>query len=161
MKMLAVCAMTALLTVSSASAFAQPPAEIAQSILKAANQASNKGALEDAARLYETAIVADPGSVEAYVGLGKMQAALERPKSAKRYFETAVKIDPNSLVALEAQATHDIALGDLSAAEKNINRLKRLCVNGCEALSTVLKAYDGALEENRARVLGEGAADGR
>lgn len=146
-----------LLGTASVSAQAQPPAQVAQSIVKAAQEAQKKEELEAAARLYETAIVANPASVKAYVGLGKTQAALERPKAAKRYFATAVKIDPNNLEALEAQSSHQIALGDLMNAEKNINRLKRLCVNGCSELSSVLKAYEKALEENRTRVLGDGA----
>ncbi|MEM7568320.1 MAG: tetratricopeptide repeat protein [Pseudomonadota bacterium] len=142
------------------SATAKPPVQLSQDIVSAAQKASQDGDLEEAARLYEAAIVADPASVSAYVGLGKTQAALKRPKSAKRYFQTAVKIDPNNLGALEAQSVHYIALGDLMQAEKNINRLRRLCVNGCEALSSVLKAYDQALEQTRTRVLGEGP-DGR
>lgn len=139
---------------------AKPPLQLSQEIIAAADKARDDGDLEGAARLYESAIVADPASVSAYVGLGRTQAALKRPKSAKRYFETAVKIDPNNLTALEAQSVHYIGLGDLMAAEKNINRLKRLCVNGCEALSSVLKSYDAALEETRTRVLG-GGPDGR
>lgn len=136
---------------------AQPPAQLGETIVQAADEATKKEDLEAAARLYEAAIVANPASVKAYVGLGKAQAALDRPKAAKRYFETAVKIDPNNLKALEAQSNHQIALGDLMNAEKNINRLKRLCVNGCAELSSVLKAYDKALDEKRTRVLGEGA----
>ncbi|MEM9287336.1 MAG: tetratricopeptide repeat protein [Pseudomonadota bacterium] len=143
-----------------AQGLAKPPAQLAEQILSEAAKIEKSGDLEGAARLYETAIIADPASAEAYVGLGKTQAALDRPKAAKRYFATAVKIDPNNLTALEAQSVHLIGLGDLMAAEKNINRLKRLCVNGCEALSSVLKSYDSALEETRTRVLGKGA-DGR
>ncbi|MEO0412967.1 MAG: tetratricopeptide repeat protein [Pseudomonadota bacterium] len=142
------------------SVAAKPPVQISQQMVSEAEKTSKNGDLEGAARLYEAAIVADPASVDAYVGLGQTQAALKRPKSAKRYFETAVKIDPNNLSALEAQSVHLITLGDLSEAERNINRLRRLCVNGCTELSTVLKAYDTALEETRTRVLGSGP-DGR
>jgi len=143
------------LTYLSISAYAQAPSDLTSGIIKAAQAAEAKEDLEGAARLYESAIVSNPASVEAYVGLGKAQAALERPQAAKRYFATAVKIDPNDLSALEAQSTHMIALGDLTSAEKNINRLKRLCVNGCSQLSAVLNAYEKALEEKRSRVLGE------
>lgn len=156
-KMLAGVAVVAALSASPITAQAQPPAQISQSIVKAAQDAVKKDDLEGAARLYETAIVANPASVDAYVGLGKAQAALKRPNAATRYFDTAVKIDPNSLPALEAQSSHQITLGDLADAEKNINRLRRLCVNGCAELSTVLKSYEKALDANRARVLGEGA----
>lgn len=156
-KMLASAAIGAVLCAAPIAAHAQPPAQIAQAIVKAAQEAAKKEDLEGAARLYETAIVANPASVEAYVGLGKAQASLKRPNAASRYFETAVKIDPNSLPALEAQSSHQITLGDLTDAEKNINRLKRLCVNGCAELSSVLKAYEKALDAKRASVLGEGA----
>lgn len=145
------------LTLANMHAYAQPANKLANAIVAAAQNAAKSEDLEAAARLYEAAIVSNPASVAAYVGLGKTQAALARPQAAKRYFATAVKIDPNDLNALEAQSVHMITLGDLSDAEKNISRLKRLCADGCAQLSSVLKAYDKALEEKRSRVLGEGA----
>lgn len=63
---------------------------------------------------------------------------------AAGYYSRALSIDPDHLGALEYQGELFITLGDLTAANANLARLKSLCPGGCDELTKLENALAGA-----------------
>lgn len=128
--------------------------KISQELVKNGDMALNDGEAFEALHIFESALVSDPKNVSAYIGLGRAHAALDRKKTAMDYYALALDIDPNSTYALELQSLGFLEEGKITAAERNLTRLKRLCAKGCEALEHVDHALGETLKKTQEAILG-------
>lgn len=60
------------------------------------------------------------------------------------HYEKALAIDPDHKGALEYQGEMYLQMGNRTAAEANLARLRKICFLGCEALDDLEKALAGA-----------------
>lgn len=127
--------------------------KISQALSVNGSEALAEGEALKAMQHFESALVSNPKNASAYVGLGRAHAAVDRRKTAMNYYAVALEIDPNNKGALEYQSLGFLDQGKISAAERNINRLKRLCAAGCAALEHVETALDAYLQKTQDAIL--------
>jgi tetratricopeptide (TPR) repeat protein len=72
--------------------------------------------LDEALPCYEMALQLDDGVIGAYVGLGLIQAACNRPFEAATYFQNALRLDPGCVAALINLGTMWRRVGQREAA---------------------------------------------
>lgn len=111
-----------------------------------AADAMDRGDFLRAQKLYETAIVANPGNAGAFTGLGEAHQARDEIRFARKYYRIALSIDPADRHALSALAQLDLEAGNRAGAEAGLRKLRAFCP---------------ACEETRklSRALGSGASD--
>lgn len=127
--------------------------QISQELVKSGDMALAEGEAFDALHIFESALVSDPKNAQAYVGMGQAHAALDRKKTAMDYYGTALEVDPNNTKALELQSLGYLEQGKITAAERNLTRLQRLCTQGCAALEHVNDALDETLRKTQEAIL--------
>ena len=114
------------------------------------------GRAKEAVALYERALVANPASVPALVGLAQAYEALDDLPSGLKFYRIALVVDPTHRRALLLQGLAFIESGDTDRAAENRDKLARLCKDGCAALDRlseeitkadkdILAAADGQL----------------
>lgn len=96
--------------------------------------AAKAGSKEDAAGLYETALAVDPRNKQAYIALARLVSGQGLSGKSIRYYDEALEIDPNDMTALSEQADVMVSKGGLSAARKNLARLKAICRTDCSVV---------------------------
>lgn len=111
-----------------------------------AADAMDRGDFLKAQKLYETAVVANPGNARAFTGLGEAHQARNELKFARKYYRIALSIDPADRHALSALAQLDLEAGNRAGAEAGLRKLRAFC-----------PACEETLE--LARALGSGAAN--
>ncbi len=115
----------------------------ARSLLDEGRASLAAGDAKKALRAFETALVADPGSVAAMVAIGKAHEAMGQRALGLSYYRRALTIDPANRQALAAEALAFLAADRLEEAEKNVARLERLCAaKGCPELARVRAAIE-------------------
>ncbi len=97
---------------------------------------------DDAQLLFERAIVANPANVDALIGLGQAHERKGAVGKGLKYYRQALEIEPNDQGALEKQALAFLKRDMADRAEDNRDKLARLCMSGCEALSKVTTAIE-------------------
>lgn len=143
---LIVLVMTMALSVASNAQTAEKYHKISESYVEQASQALNAGNAADAQALYERALVANPSSVAALVGLGRAHTAQGRTGRGLKYYRFALEVTPNNKPALVEQSLAFLKKGNIDRATSNQMVLERLCSDGCAELSAV----NAAIEEFRA-----------
>lgn len=99
--------------------------------------------------LYEQAIVANPQSPDAFVGLGQTHVTLGNVALSLKYFGVALEIDPVHLGALEGQALVYLSQDEVSDAEDMLVKIKRICGDEvCDERKSVTDAIAAYLEEH-------------
>ena len=93
--------------------------------------ALEKNQTDDARRLLEQAVTANPHNAMAYSYLGLAAQRAGDTERAKKYFSLALDIDPNELHALSWGGQADLSSADLDGAQAKLQRLARLCGPGC------------------------------
>ncbi len=111
--------------------------EVSKALVEQADAALSTGAYDDAKELYERALVANPKNGTAYVGLGQVYEGLDRVGRGLRFYRKALEIEPNDTGALRLQALAFLRRGLINRANKNRDRLARICGDGCRALDDV------------------------
>ncbi len=139
-------AMAALMGAPAAGAVDARSANASLTIAAKASAAMDRGDFLAAQKLYETAVVADPGNASAYTGLGMAHQARKEPKFARKYYLIALSIDPSDPRALSRLAHLDLEAGNRTSAEEGLRKLRAFCA-GC------------AETQELARALGLGAAN--
>ena len=129
--------------------------QISQELVKNGGVVLAEGEAFDALHIFESALVSDPKNASAYVGLGQAHAALDRKKTAMDYYGAALDVDPNNTKALELQSLGFLEQGKITAAERNLTRLQRLCSEGCASLEHVNDAIDETLRRTQESILSE------
>ena len=110
----------------------------------------------DTARaLFERALVANPKSVEALVGLGRAHFAQEHKTAAAKFYTTALAINPDSLPALLGAGLADLSLDRKDVAQKRQERLLRLCGASCAEYRQLREAVLAYEPQQEARVNGK------
>lgn len=105
----------------------------------------------EALEMFESALVANPGSVDALIALGDAYHAIERGDRSLRYYRQALQIAPNNRAALKAEALALIADGDMEGARTNLDRLRRVCGEaGCEEIGQIEKMLADAEADSEA-----------
>jgi len=136
----------ALLVASSPSALPttspQPLyAAAADTLIEKGRQAQTKENYYEALTAFESALVADPGSVEALVAIGETHESLGKRSVGLSYYRRALTLDPNNLNALKRESLALISGGEIEGAENNLDRLRRICgETECGALADVQQA---------------------
>ena len=98
-----------------------------EALLKVGRAALEKGDVKTAREELQEAIVAHPGNAEAHTLLGVVYERDGNDRLARRAWDTALAIEPEELGALQLQGVSRLKSGDLETAERNLERLTRLC----------------------------------
>ncbi|WP_201240727.1 tetratricopeptide repeat protein [Rhodothalassium salexigens] len=123
-------------------------------LVEAAEAASAAGRTDDARLRYEQALVADPRSVAALVGLGRLNATAGQGEAALRLFDRALALDPVNVTVLAAKIEAQMTLRDLDGAHATLDRLDTLCArldDDCGRLAPMRRALDAARIDDTAR----------
>jgi len=140
----AVCLAAALLApagIVSASDPAVTYSSAAQILLERGQAALEAEKHYDALTFFESALVADPGSLDAMVAIGRAHEALGQRATGLAYYRRALVVDPNHMDALKSESLALLAEGELDKAQSNRERLQRICgEEGCDALAEVSRA---------------------
>jgi len=158
------------LAVSAALAFSGPVLAKAPSVnatssrlMQQANNLLAQNQLNEAADLYESALVADPRNSNAFIGLGRTYEQLGMTGRAISYYRKALNINPNDLTALEASGMALIAKGSLAKAQETLDRMRRVCPKGCVQAERLANALGSAQAKSTAtrpgRVAAQSGAD--
>lgn len=114
---------------------------------------------ETARALFERALVANPKSVEALVGLGRAHFVQEHKTAASKFYNTALAINPDSLEALLGAGLADLSLDRKDEAKKRQERLLRLCGAECTEYRELREAVLAYEPQQEARVKQSEAAE--
>jgi len=139
-----------LIVMSSASLSKRADYEIdARSVdlVKRGDIAVSAGNSDEAAGLYETALAVDPRNRNAYVALARLMDRNGLKGKSIRFYNEALEIDPNDLTTLSEQANVMVEKGAITAAKKNLARLRTLCRSRCAQIDTLASAIDKAGDE--------------
>lgn len=150
------------LAISAALAFSGPVLAKAPSVnatssrlMQQGNDLMSQNRADEAADLYEAALVADPRNSNAFIGLGRVYEQMGLTGRAISYYRKALAINPNDVTALEASGMALIAKGNLSMAQDTLDRLRRVCRKGCvqaERLANALGSAQAKSTAKRSRV---------
>lgn len=111
-------------------------ASLANIYFDIANEKQDNNSFNKARELYKKALEVKPNDVETQTDLG-LTYLMEKPadeKSAVAAFEKSLKIDPKHEKTLQNMIQAQIGIGNLTAAEQFLNRLKEVNPNN-EAIS--------------------------
>lgn len=126
--------------------------QASESLLENGYKALEENKLSDALTMFESALVANPGNVEALVAIGRTHEALGQRSTGLGYYRRALTVEPENRAALAAESLAFLADHGLIKAEENRDRLKRLCArDGCPELQEVdaaIKAYKAKTAED-------------
>ncbi|MGI2033912.1 tetratricopeptide repeat protein [Rhizobium panacihumi] len=92
------------------------------------------------------ALTASVKHADLYNLLGFANRKLKRYDAAAKWYKEALYYAPDHRPALEYQGELFIALGDLDAAQANLDLLTLFCPNGCAEKDTLAKAIASAGE---------------
>lgn len=109
--------------------------------------AAKAGEEQSAAGFYETALAVDPRNRNAYVALARLMSRLDLKGKSIRYYNEALEIDPNDLTTLAEQSDVMVTKGAVTAAKKNLARMRILCRSDCGRLDKLAAAIDSAQEQ--------------
>jgi len=121
----------------------------ADSLLEAGRKALAEERYYDALTAFESALVADPGSVEAMIVIGQTHEALGQRSVGLSYYRRALMLEPNNRKALETESLALLLEDRFDAAKRNVERLRRICgEEKCAALTVVEQAIADYKAEN-------------
>lgn len=132
---------------------------LARDLVRDGKEALTMEDAEAARALFERALVANPASVTALIGLGRAYEAQDKVPVSLKYYRHALKIEPNSLEALEAQSLAFLKRGLFDEADLNRAKLERLCRAGCPALTSVSTALTDFLSQKADASEAQGASE--
>ena len=110
--------------------------------LQDAQDAIDKSDFDKAIMMLEDILSFEPEDADALNLLGFSLRSADRNEEAMEKYQEALAVDPDHQGALEYQGELFLKMGDQAAAEANLERLKGLCPEGCEALATLETAIE-------------------
>lgn len=128
----------------SPMASAKPTLGAAAPLIDQGNLALAANKPTEALDFFESAAAAEPNNATPYLGIAKAYEQLGLHGRALRYYREVLTINPNDIEALQNQALGMIARGKIDKAQANLERLKKICVKGCPAITTVTTALSKA-----------------
>lgn len=104
------------------------------------------GRVDEAITAFEQAMVANPGNVEVYIGLGEAYYRAGSFGFSARYYGNALQLDPINRRALEGQGLAWLAMESPERARENLEKLRTVCgEQPCEEaarLGEEIEVYD-------------------
>ena len=98
------------------------------------------GRYDKAIQHLKEVVTREPRNVDAYNYLGFSYRKTGNLELAAASYRLVFSIDPNHKGALEYQGELFLILGDLSAAQRNLARLEKLCPTTCKELAELKRA---------------------
>lgn len=125
-------------------------AAASQRLLEKGREALSAEKYRDALSYFESALVADPGSVKALVAIGRAHEALDQKDAGLAYYGRALELAPNNRRALERESLALLDQGELEKAETNLDRLEMVCKerDSCPERETVAEAIEAYKAEH-------------
>ena len=136
---------TLVLSISSAEAISDKYKSVSDNLTADAEQVLLQGKAEEADRLLNLALTANPGNAKAFVLKGQAQRKLDNKDEGLRLIGVGLDIEPGDQKALKLQGDAALDVGNLELAEKALNRLRTVCAAPCEAANDL----SAALEKSR------------
>lgn len=84
--------------------------------------------------------VEDSNDVRVLTYIGFSLRNLGRIEDALSYYDRAIAIDPTNVATLEYMGKAHLTLGDLTAANRKLERIKSICGTECEAYKSLATA---------------------
>lgn len=137
----ALCLLVAVTSSVGWSSPTEPLDPAAAALVAQARTSLGSGDVNDAVAAYEAALVSQPGNVTVLVGLADANRRNGMQGKALHYYRKALEADPKNLTAIAGEGAALAEKGAVAKAEKNLDRLKRLCGSDCDAtrhLATVI-----------------------
>ena len=111
----------------------RPISQLSLDMQREAERLQGEGRLDDATGYFETALLADPRNVNAYIGLAQIAQAQTMPGKAVGLYREALELEPDNRTALSGQGVALIERGAVERARQNLARLETLCgTSRCE-----------------------------
>jgi Tfp pilus assembly protein PilF len=131
-----VLALSLLLATASSVSYGQRQADDqinpdAISLTRAALKEMDAGRYDQAIDGFESALLIDPRTRAAYIGLAQVARKQDLPGKAIRLYREALTIEPNDVAALAGQGEALVAKGAVTKAKENLARIERLCASSC------------------------------
>ena len=101
---------------------APPPAVDVTQLVAAGDATREDGRFSEAMRIYEQALVANPGTVAAQYGMAESLLALQRPRDAKPMFERLTADGQWHAAALQGAGLAELSLRHTDAAAKELQQ---------------------------------------
>lgn len=120
-----------------------PSAAISTTLVERGIEAAARGDFDDARRLFERAIAANPANARAYAHLGGAHQSADDPRLARKYYGIALAIDPTDPDALSRLAQLEFAEGDRAAANEKLRILRFHCAT-CPQTEELARTLDSA-----------------
>ena len=139
-------ALTALLLALPAAAMAPAPASepvtVADSDYIEANELLDDGRYAEAVVLLEKVIERDPGNADAWSQLGFASRKTRTWAKSEMYYAKALALDPKHEQAMEYMGEMYLETGRPELARTMLDKLVKLCPDGCEARSELELAFE-------------------
>ena len=121
-----------IISTMSTSSIGAPPQQVAISALsldmqREAERLQAEGKLDEATGYFETALLADPRNINAYIGLAQIAQVQSLPGKAIRLYREALELEPDNRVALAGQGIALVERGAIERARLNLARLQAMC----------------------------------
>jgi len=127
---------------AAGTAMAIPGVDFSSYEIEEAKSAIDKGDFDEAITMLEEIIFFEPEDADALNLLGFSLRSTDRNEEAMAMYDEALTIDPNHQGALEYQGELFLKMGDQPSAEANLEKLVKLCPDGCEALAVLETAVE-------------------
>lgn len=102
-----------------------------EALLKEGRAALAKGDAGTATDSFETALVIDPASSAALLGLADAARRDGLQGKAIHYYREVLSREPNNVVAISGEGGAMVEKGAVEKAKRNLTRLEGLCGKGC------------------------------
>lgn len=139
---LVVAFLVAVLTPQTALAVSDKFQQVSERLTADAEQVLLQGKADEADKLLNLALTANPGNARAFVLKGQAQGKLDNNEEGLRLITVGLDIDPGDPQALKLQGDAALVLGDIEQAEKSLNRLRTVCAAPCEAANDLMAAIN-------------------
>lgn len=110
----------------------------------AAEKFVNRNEFSKAIKKLNEALVLDNKDADIYNYLGFSHRKLNRLDKASFYYKKALEINPKHKGALEYQGEMFLTLNQIQNAEKNLNKLDKICFLGCVEFDKLKKSIEDA-----------------
>lgn len=101
-----------------------------------------------ALKKFEQAIVADPGNVSAYIGLGTIYLRIDSLPTSLKYYDLALWLEPTNLTALELQAHAYLSGDSVDQARLNLEKMQTICFDrDCDQEGRLKTTIEDHVEE--------------